>query len=69
MASIRKSNQFVVSLGDAKIPDQVASKVEQAIRRAVLNVIADLDLNGDIDIRIPPDLRGIYCDLARLKFH
>ena len=68
MASTRKSNEFVVNLGNAKIPDPVAQKIEQAIRKSVLSVIADLDLNGDIDIRIPPGLRGIYCDLAKLRF-
>ncbi|MFL5338448.1 MAG: hypothetical protein ACJ8H8_36135 [Geminicoccaceae bacterium] len=62
-----KSNQFVVDLGDAKIPEALAHQLEQAIRRAALATLADHDLHGDIGIRIPPDLRGIYLDLARLQ--
>ena len=47
MANIRKSNEFVVSLGDVKIPDPIAGQIEQAIRRAILGIIADLDLTDD----------------------
>jgi hypothetical protein len=65
--SARKSNEFVVSLGDVKLPDPVAARIEQAIRKAALAVIADLDLTDDLPIRFPPGLRGIYIDLARQK--
>ena len=63
-----KSNQFVVDLGDARIPDEVAHKIETAVRRAALAALADLDLRGDIGIKIPPELRGIYLNIERLKF-
>jgi len=62
-----KSNQLVVDLGDAKLPEEVAHKIEQAIRRATLATLADYDLRGDIGIKIPPELRGIYLDVARLQ--
>ena len=65
--STRKSNEFVVSLGDVNLPDPIAAKIEQAIRKAILSVIADLDLTDDIDIRFPPGLRGIYIDLSRQR--
>jgi len=63
-----KSNQFVVDLGDVRLPDQVSDKIEQAIRRAALGVIAGIDLDGDIGIKLPGDLRGIYLDISRLRF-
>ena len=65
--STRKSNEFVVSLGDVRLPDPIAHKIEQAIRKAILGVIADLDLTDDIDIRFPPDLRGIWVDLSKQR--
>ena len=63
-----KSNQFVVDLGDVRLPDQVSDKIEQAIRRAALGVIAGIDIDGDIGIKLPGDLRGIYLDISRLRF-
>ena len=63
-----KSNQFVVDLGDVRLPDQVSDKIEQAIRRAALGVIAEIDIDGDIGIKLPGDLRGIYLDVSRLRF-
>jgi len=63
-----KSNQFVVDLGDVRLPDQVSDKIEQAIRRAALGVIAGIDIDGDIGIKLPGELRGIYLDISRLRF-
>ena len=63
-----KSNQFVVDLRDVRLPDQVSDKIEQAIRRAALGVIAGIDIDGDIGIKLPGDLRGIYLDISRLRF-
>ena len=67
--AISKSNKFVVDLGDVQLPDKVADRIEEAIRGAALGVLAGVDLGGgDIGIKLPPDLRGIYLDLSRLKF-
>ena len=69
MANTRggKSNQFVVSLGDVQLPDSVADRMDKAIRRAALEVIAelDLDLAEKIDLRLHPEWRGIFIDLQR----
>ena len=63
-----KSHQFVVDPGDVRLPDQVSDKIEQAIRRAALGVIAGIDIDGDIGIKLPGELRGIYLDISRLRF-
>lgn len=63
----RSNNQFVVNLGEVKLPDSVADRIDKAIRRAALEVIADLDLDlsEKIDLRLHPEWRGIWIDLER----
>lgn len=66
----RKNNQFVVDLGEVQLPDSVADRIDKAIRRAALEVIADLDLDlsEKIDIRRHPEWLGIKIDLERQPF-
>jgi len=62
----RKSNQFVVDLGTAKVPDKIADRLDKAIRRAALDVLADLDLDrGEkLDFHLPRDWRGLVANVA-----
>ncbi|HEV2124725.1 MAG TPA: hypothetical protein VGW38_18415 [Chloroflexota bacterium] len=61
------TSQFVVDLGDVKLPEPVAERIDAAIRRSVLDALAGLDLQGDIPIRFRPEIRGIWVDLSRQR--
>lgn len=61
------TSRFVVDLGDVKLPEPIAERIDAAIRRSVLDVLAGLDLQGDIPIRFRPEIRGIWIDLSRQR--
>lgn len=62
-----KANRFVVELANADLPDRVAERVDSAVQKAVLGVLADLDLAGDVKLRFRPEWRGIWIDLGKQK--
>ena len=64
----KKSNEFRVSLGNVNVPPEIADRIERAVRRAALDVIAGLDLSEEkVDFHISPEWRGIWIDLSRLR--
>ena len=62
-----KSNQFLVELGDVTLPEEISRKVDLAIRKAVLNVLAELDLRDEVIWKLHPEIRGIIADLSRQR--
>lgn len=57
---------FTVDLGGIKLPGGVARKIDRDIRKSVLNALAEVDFEGEIGFKLPPDLWGIIIDPERL---
>ena len=62
-----KSNRFVVEIADAELPDRVADQLDDAVRKAALDVISRLDLSAEVKLRFRPEWRGIWIDFGRQK--
>ena len=62
-----KSNRFVVEFADADLPDRVADQLDDAVRKAALDVISRLDLSAEVKLKFRPEWRGIWIDLGRQK--
>lgn len=53
-ATTTEDAEFVVSLGSLELDQQTVQEIETAINRAVLDILAELDLLGGISL-LPPD--------------
>ncbi len=61
-----KTNRFVVEFA-ADLPAGVADRLDSAVQKAALGVLADLDLSADVKLRFRPEWRGIWVDLGKQK--
>jgi hypothetical protein len=59
--------KFTVDLGGVRLPNEVARKIDRDIRRSVLSAIAEVDFDGEIGVKLPPDLWGIIIDPRRFE--
>jgi hypothetical protein len=64
-AQENKSSRFVVDLGSVDISPEVANRIENAVRQAVLGTIAGLDLQNHVTLGLDPGLRGIRIRLPK----
>lgn len=53
------ANRFVVDLSSVKLPKDTEQRLQAAIQRSVLEVIAGLPHQGDLHIRFPREWIGI----------
>ncbi len=52
------NGRFVVDLGDLKLDDKTAQRIETAIQKTVLNELAGIEMHRDTFLRFPKDWLG-----------
>lgn len=55
----KRSAEFTVDLGGLELPETTGRAIERNIRRGVLNALAEIDFDGDLVYKLPPDIYGI----------
>lgn len=69
-ATDRQNNQFVVSFGDVQLPEALAHRIDVAIRKAALSVLAEADLYPENGFHIKPPIGwpGLVCRIENISF-
>lgn len=56
------NTEFLLRLEGIELPADHKNRINKALQRALVNELADVDLGGQVSIRIPHHWLGIWID-------